>query len=153
MRQKVLRDRDGRIDRPGAAGRTDADAAHQLDAAADRHILLSGHDLRRRKVDRVETGGTEAVDLHARDAVAVTGDQRRRAGDVGAGLADRIDDTEHDVVDHGGIEIVAALDGAERLAGEVERGHLVERAVRLAAAAGRTHVIVDESVGHSVSSR
>ena len=37
LRQKIMRDRDRRIDRPGAAGRTDADAAHGFDAAADRH--------------------------------------------------------------------------------------------------------------------
>ena len=36
----------------------------------------------------------------------------------------------------------------ERLRREIERGHLVQRAVRLAAAARRAHVIVDEGVGH-----
>ena len=54
----------------------------------------------------------------------------------------------HHVVDQRGIELVAALDGAERLARQIERGHLVQRAVHLAAAARRAHVIVDEGVGH-----
>ena len=147
-----MRDRDRRIDRPGAAGRADADAAHRFDAAADRHVLLPGHDLRGGEIHRVEAGGAEAVDLHAGDAVAITGDQRRGARDIGAGLADRIDDAHHHVVDQRGIEIVAALDGAERLACEIERGHFVQRAVDLAAAAGSAHVIVDEGVGHGVSS-
>ena len=115
-----------RIDRPGAAGSADTDAAHRLDAAADRHVLLSGHDLRGGEIDRIEAGGAEAVDLHARHRVAIAGDQRRRSRDVGAGLADRIDHTQYHVVDHGRIEIVAALDGVERLACEIERGYFVK---------------------------
>ncbi len=119
LRHEIMRDRNGRIDGPGAAGGADADPAHQLDAAADRHVLLSGHDLRGGEIHRVETGGTEAIDLNARHAVAITGDQRRRACDIGTGLADWIDDAHHNVVDQGGIEIVAVLDRAQRLAGEI----------------------------------
>ena len=40
--------------------------------------------------------------------VAVAGDERRRAGDVAAGLADRIDAAEHHVVDQRRVELVAA---------------------------------------------
>ena len=148
LRHEVMRDRDGRIDRPGAAGGADADAAHRFDAAADRHVLLSRHDLRGGEIDRIETGGAEAVDLHAGHAVAVAGHQRRGARDVGAGFADRIDDAHDHVVDQSGIELVAVLDGAERLAGEIERGHFVKRAIHLAATAGCAHVIVNKGVGH-----
>ena len=49
LRQEIMRDRDRRIDRPGAARGADADPAHGFDAAADRHVLLPGHDLRRRR--------------------------------------------------------------------------------------------------------
>jgi len=52
--QKVMRNRNRWIDRPGAAGRTDADAAHRFDAAADRECLLAGHDLRGGEIHRVE---------------------------------------------------------------------------------------------------
>ena len=88
------------------------------------------------------------VDLHAGDRIAVTGNERRRARDIGTGLADRVDHAQHYVIDHRGIEVVAALDGAERLARQIERGHLVERAVHLAAAARGAHVIVDKRIGH-----
>ena len=54
LRQEIMRDRDRRIDRPGAAGRADADPAHRFDAAADRKLLLTGHDLRRREVHGIK---------------------------------------------------------------------------------------------------
>ncbi len=152
LRYEIMRHRDGRIDRPGAAGGPDSDPAHRLDAAADRHVLLPGHDLRGSKIHCIKSGGTEAIDLHARYAVAVTGDQSRGARDVGTGLANRIDDAHHHIIDHCRIEIVAALDGAKRLACQIERSHFVKRAIDLAAAAGSAHVIIDKGVRHSVSS-
>ena len=99
LRQEVGLHRDRRIDRPGAAGGADADAAHGFDAAADRHVVLAGHHLRRGEVDGVEPRGAEAVDLHARHRVAVARHQRGGARDVAARLADRIDAAQHDVVD------------------------------------------------------
>ena len=45
LRQEVGLDGDRRIHRPGAAGGAHADAAHRLDAAADRHVVLAGHHL------------------------------------------------------------------------------------------------------------
>ena len=84
----------------------------EFDAAADRHVVLAGHDLGRGEIHRVEAGGAEAVDLHARHAVAEAGDERRGARDVAAGLADRIDAAEHHVVDQRRIELVAVLDRA-----------------------------------------
>ena len=47
-----------------------------------------------------------------------------------------------------GSSLLRSLHGGERLRGEIERGHLVQRAVGLAAAARRAHVVVDECVGH-----
>ena len=73
LRQEIMRNRDRRIDRPGAAGRADADPAHRFDAAADRHGLLAGHDLRRGEIHRIEPGGAETVDLNAGNFVAVAG--------------------------------------------------------------------------------
>jgi hypothetical protein len=148
LRHEVGFDRDMRIDRPGAAGCAEADAAHRLDAAADRHVLLAGHHLSRREVHGVESRGAEAVDLHAGDMVAVVGDERRRAGNVAAGLADRIDAAEDDVVDLPGVEAVALADRTQRRLGKPQRRHLVQRAVLLAAAPRGADVVVDESVGH-----
>ena len=153
LRHEIVRDRDRRIDRPGAARSPDADPAHGFDAAADRHVLLPGHDLGRGEIHRVEAGSAEAVDLYAGDAVAIARHQRRGARDIGGGLAHRIDHAEHHVIDQRGIEIVAALDGAERLGRQIERGHFVQRAVRLAAAARRAHVVINKGVGHQKSSQ
>ena len=94
-------------------------------------------------------GGAEAVDLHARHLLAVAGLERDGAGDVGAGLADRIDAAEDDVLDQLRIELVAVLDGAQGLRAELDRRDLVERAVGLALAARRADMIVDEGVSHS----
>jgi hypothetical protein len=129
------------------------DPAHGFDATADRHVLLPGHDLRRGEIHRVETGSAEAVDLHAGHTVAIARDQGRGTRDIGGRLANRIDDPEHHVIDQRGIEIVAALDGAERLRRQIERGHFVQCAVRLAAAARRAHVVINKCVGHQKSSQ
>ena len=69
--------------------------------------MLAGHHLRRGEVHRVEARRAEAIDLHARHLVAEAGDERRRARDVAAGFADRIDAAEHHVVDQRGVELVA----------------------------------------------
>ena len=102
------------------------------------------------EIDRVEPRSTEAVDLHARYAVAEAGDQRRGARNVGRGLAHRIDHAQYHVIDQRGVELIALLDLAKRLRREIERGDLVQRAVGLAATARRADVIVDEGVGHFV---
>ncbi len=80
--------------------------------------------------------------------VAVIGDERRGPRDVAARLADRVDAAEHHVVDLSRVEVVALTDGAQCRLGEPERRHLMQGAVRLAAAARGADVIVDERVGH-----
>ena len=110
--------------------------------------MLAGHHLGGGEIHRVEPGGAEPVDLHARHLVAVARHDRRDARDVAAGLADRIDAAQHHVVDQLGIELVALLERGERLRRQIERGDLVQRAVGLAAAARGADVIVDEGVGH-----
>ena len=151
LRHEIGGDRERRIGRPRAAGRADADAAHRFDAAADRQVVLAAHHLRRGEIHRIEARGAEAVDLHARHRVAEARGQRAHAGDVAAGLADRIDAAHDDVVDLGRFELVAVLDRLQRGRGELQRRGGVQRPVRLAAAARRAHVIENEGVGHAVS--
>ena len=93
-------------------------------------------------------GGAEAVDLHARDGFAEPGLQRREARDVAAGLADRIDHAEDDVVDDVLVEMVALLQRLQRRGGQRQRGDLVQRAIGLAAAARGANVIVDICLRH-----
>src|SRR5262249_16936826 len=52
------------------------------------------------------------------------------------------------VIDQRGIERIARFERAQRLGRELERSHLVQRPVRLAAAPRRAHVVVDKGVGH-----
>ena len=151
LRHEIGFHRDRRIDRPGAARSADADPAHRFDAAADRHVVLAGHHLRGGEIDGVETRGAEAVDLHARHAVAVARRDRGGTRDVATRLAHRIDAAEYHVVDQRLIQLIALLHRGERLGSEIERGHLVQRAVGLAAPARGAHVIVDEGIGHGDS--
>ena len=120
----------------------------EFDAAADRHIVLAAHDFGCREIHRIETGCAEAVDLDAGHGVAIARQQRRDARDVAARLPDRIDATHHHIIDQFRIEIVALAQSLQNLRGEVDRLHLMQRAVHLAASARRAQVIVDEGVGH-----
>src|ERR1700690_249503 len=45
LRHEISGYRQGRISRPSAAGRADADAAHRFDATSDREVVLSAHHL------------------------------------------------------------------------------------------------------------
>ncbi len=148
LRHEIGWNRDGRIDRPGPAGRANAHAAHALDAAADCEIVLAGHDLRCGEIHRVETGCAETVDLHARRDETEPGRDRSGARNVAAGFADRIDATHHDVVNGDAIDVIALLDGLESRDGEAERRNLMQRAIGLAASARRSHGVVDIGFGH-----
>src|SRR5262245_2238092 len=76
--------------------------------------------------------------------------ERRHARDIAARLADRIDTTKYHVVDERRVEVVALLYRCQRVRRQIERGHLMQRAIRLAAPSWRANVIVDEGVGHGV---
>ena len=110
--------------------------------------MLAAHDLGRGEIHRVEARGAEAADLDAGDGFAEARLERRKARDVGAGLADRIDHAEHDVVDDVFGQIVALLQRLQRRGGQRQRGHLMQRAVGLAAAARGANVIVDICLRH-----
>ena len=110
--------------------------------------MLAAHDLGGGEIHRIEAGGAEAADLDAGNGFAETRLQRREARDVGAGLADRIDHAEDDVVDDVFLEIVAFFQRFQRRGGQRQRGHLVQRAIGLAAAARRANVIVDICLRH-----
>jgi hypothetical protein len=148
LRHEIGRHRDRRIHRPGAAGGADADPAHRFGAAADHEFMLPAHDLGGGEIHRIEARGAEAADLDAGNGFAETGLERRKARDIGAGLADRIDHAEHDVVDNVFGQMVALLECLQRHRGQRQRGHLMQRAVGLAAAARRANVIVDICLRH-----
>jgi hypothetical protein len=104
----AARDRPGsvglRVECPGAAVRAHPDPGHRLDAAREHQVFPAGADLLRGQVHRLEPGCAEAVDLQSGHGVGQAGGERGGLGDVGALLADRGDDAEHDVVDGGRVE-------------------------------------------------
>ncbi len=81
---------------------------------ATTQVVLPGHDLRGPEVHRIEAGGAEPVDLHAGHVGSVVRREGRRARDVAARFADRIDATEHDVVHACRVEAVAILERAQQ---------------------------------------
>jgi hypothetical protein len=113
----------------------------RLDAAADHHVGLAGHDLRRGRVDRLEAGGAEAVELLAGHVLGVAGVERRDARDVRALLADRRDAAEDHVVEQRGVQFVAVAQRAStwvaRLIGVIS----CSAPFRLAAAARGADVV------------
>jgi hypothetical protein len=108
------------------------------------------HDLGGGEIHRLEARGAKAVDLDARHFLAVVGGNRGRAGDVAARLAHGIDTAKNDILDEDRVEIVPLPDGDEALAGQFERGDLMQRSVALAAPARGADVIVDKCLGHGL---
>jgi hypothetical protein len=153
LRQIIALECDRGIDWPSPARGADPDAAHRLDAAAHRHVVLARHDLRGGEIDRIEPRGAEAVDLDARHRLVVARIEHRGARNVAAGLADGIDAAHHHVVELARVELVALAHRHEHLGREFERGDRMQRAVGLAAPARRAHVVVDVAVRHVVISQ
>src|SRR4029079_3085985 len=132
--------------------RTDTDAAHRFGAASDRHFVLSRHNLGRGEVDCIKARGTKPVDLNARHTIAKTGNQGRRARNVPARFADRVDTTQHDIIHKRRVELVAILDGRQHLGAEVERGYFMRRSVSLATSTRAANGVVDKCLGHELFS-
>ena len=72
------------------------------------------------------------------------------AADVEALVADLHDAADDDVVDEGGVEVVALDEGLEDLGGEV--GRVPARELAVALAAGGADGVDDDGGGHGVSS-
>ena len=85
-----------------------------FDAAGNDDLVGALRDLGRAEIDGVEARGAEARDLHARRLGVVAGLEGGGARDHRAGLADRIDAAEDDVVDRAGVEPVAVAQRFQR---------------------------------------
>src|SRR5258708_739571 len=110
--------------------------------------MLAAHDLGRGEIHRIEARGAEAADLDTGNGLAEAGLDGREARDIRTGFTDRIDHAEYDVVDDVFREIVALLERLQRRGGQRQRGHLMQCAIGLAAAARRANVIVDICLRH-----
>src|SRR5690606_789854 len=98
-----------RVVEPGAAVGGHRDPGHRLDAACEDQVLPAGTHLGGGQVDGLQARGAEAVLLHTGRRLGQSGGGRGDAGDVGALVADRADDAEHDVVDRGRVQAGEAV--------------------------------------------
>jgi hypothetical protein len=148
LRREIGLEGDGRIGRPGAAVRAHRHPRHRFNPAADGELRLAALDLRRRHVDGLKRRRAEAVDVNPGGRFGKAGVHHRRSGDHRALLADRRDAAHDHVVDLRGVERVAVADRFEHLGRELDRGDLVEGAVRLSLAARRPYGVINECVSH-----
>ncbi len=88
------------------------------------------------------------ADLDARHRFAETGIHCGEAGDVAAGLTDRIDHAQDHVVDGVDLDVVALLKRLQRRRRQRQRRDLVQGAVGFALAARRADMIVDKCLRH-----
>jgi hypothetical protein len=92
-----------------------------FDAAGDQHVAEAAPNLPGGDVDGLLSGATHPVELHARHPVVPPDDHRRESTDVRSLLPDRADTATDNVLDDGGVQIVAPLQRHQWLGGEVLR--------------------------------
>ena len=131
---------------PGVGGGPDGHPAHRLDAGPDDDVHGSGHDGLGREVDGLLGRPALAVDGRPGHGVGEPGGQRRVAADVHGLLAHRHGATHDDVLDQGGVEVVALDQGLERRGGEVDG--VPARQLAVAASHRGADCVDDHGIGH-----
>ena len=116
---------------------------HRLDAAADDEVLEAGQDARGGEVHGLLARAAEAVERDAGRVERPAGVERGHAGDVHRVVAAAGAAAHDHVVDVGGVEAVALLQGVEHLRQDALRVDGVQRAGLLALAARRAHGVDD----------
>ena len=123
--------------------------AHHLGPARDHAIGHPAHHLRCGEVDRSDPAAAETVERHARAGDIVTGIERGHPAHVAALHAVLRRDRPDDVVDGGGVEVVALADRLECGRGEMLRVLFGERTLALLADPARSADGVDDiGFGH-----
>src|SRR5262249_41217206 len=118
------------------------------DAAGDRKVDLAAADPARGIADGVEAGGAEPVDGDTRDRIGDAREQERHARDVAVVLAGLVGAAEHDLVEHGPVDLAVALEERpDRNRGEIVGADLGERAA-IAPDRG-SHRVADEHIAQS----
>jgi hypothetical protein len=123
---------------------------HALDAAGDDEVLGAGLDRLRGEVHGLLPGAAKAVQRHARDINRPSSGEQRSTRDVRALFAGLGDTTDDDVVDLGGIDIIAFDNLVQRHAEHVDRMDLRQRSRGRARAASAS---VDDGFTHGCSFR
>ena len=126
--------------------------AHHFAAAGDDAIFHAGHDLRGRQRDGGDARAAETVERDAGRLDVEAGIERGHAAHVGALRAALAGGAPDDVVDRGGVELVAVAQRAEHRRGEVLRVHVGEGALaNFANAARGADGVNDIGFGHDES--
>ena len=100
---------------------------HRLDAAADDEVLEAGEDAHGGEVHGLLARAAEAVERDAGRVERPAGVERGHAGDVHGVVAAAGAAAHHHVVDVGGVEAVAVLQGVEHLGQDPLRVDGVQR--------------------------
>ena len=124
-------------------------AGHDLDPAADDHVVGAGDDALGPEVEGLLARAALAVDGGGRHRLGEPGGQDGAAADVERLLADLHDAAHDHVVDQGGVEVVALDEGLQGLGAEVGGVPVAELAVALAP--GGANGVDDDGVSHGVS--
>ncbi len=125
------------------------DIGHHLGAAGDHEVFHAGHDLRRGQIGRGEPAAAKAIERDARCLDVIARVERRHPAQIAALKPHLRTRAPDDVVDRGGIEIVALLERLQHRHGQVLRVHLGNRALALLAdAAGGADGVDDIGVCH-----
>ncbi len=132
------------LPRPLALAHHEGRAGHRFHPAREREVDVAGPDRPGGGAHRVEAGGAEPVQRHARHALGQPGEQQAHAGDVAVVLARLVGAAEKDFFDallEGGMAVQERAEGDRR---EVIGPHCGERTA--VAADRRPHEITDEDV-------
>ena len=129
-----------------------ADVGHHFHAARDSEIVHPGHNHASREIGRGDAGAAEAVKRDAAGPDVIAGIERGIAADVTRLQPYRPGHTPDDVVDVGGVEIVAIAQGGQHCCRKMLGMHGGQRALaHFANAARRTDGVNDIGFGHEGS--
>src|SRR6185369_13165028 len=137
-----------RVVGPRAAVDTRGQPGHRLDAAREHQLVAGRAHPPGGQVDRLQRGRADPVDDEAADVVGQPGDQRGRAGEVAALVAERGGDAEDEVGQPVDVQRrVAFAYLVDQPGDERHRLDAVQRPAGTAAAAGRADRVEDDRLG------
>ena len=132
---------------PVLGRRPDGHPAHRLDPAADDDVHGAGHDRLGGEVDGLLRRATLPVDRRAGHRVGEARSQGGVAPDVHGLLAHGHGAAHDDVLDEGGVQVVALDEGLERRGGEVHG--VPARQLAVAPPHRGAYRVDDDGVGHA----
>ena len=125
-------------------------AGHGFHPAGNDQVLLAGLDAHGRKVDRLLTRAAETVNRHAGGIVGPLRSQHRHAGDAHGLVAVGGDTPDQHVFDIQRVELVAVLDGIQRLRHQFLGMNLGQRPVFFTPSARGPNCVNNPGFAHGI---